>query len=147
MIRLIALSMIAFTLVGCGLRTGGTGSPGDADDVYEAALAHEIGGGTGEKTYVMVAGADPSPGMLERIQKRWPNAQASSAKPKEHEKWEPGQERSRHISVGELKWIDRDTAEVQGGFSNGMDGHHSTHRLVRKAGVWIVEKSTTGAIS
>ena len=85
--------------------------------------------------------------MLERIQKRWPAAKVSSAKSKEREKWEPGAERSRHGSVGELKWIDRDTAEVQRGYSNGTDGHHRTHRLVRKAGDWVVEKSSTGAIS
>jgi hypothetical protein len=141
MIRLIACSLFGFASIGCAPRSA---SPADADDIYEAALAHEIGAGTGAGTYLMIENADPSPALMARLQKRWPDARPSSAKPAQKAS---DKERLRHISVGELKWIDRDTAEVRAGFSNGMDGQSNRHRLIRMGGKWIVEKSTIEAIS
>ena len=42
-------------------------------------------------------------------------------------------------AVDGLKWIDRNTAEVHGGVSNGMDGRLSRYRVVRKRDNWVVE--------
>jgi hypothetical protein len=54
---------------------------------------------------------------------------------------------AQRFSFGEVKWVDRDTAEVEGGFSNGMDGRANRYRLARKNGRWIVEKVERVAVS
>ena len=76
--------------------------------------------------------------MLDRFVKKFPAIQPSSKAP---------QGKSTHVGLSDLKWIDSNTAEVNGGFSNGMDGRHSLYRIVRRQGEWVVEKSEIKAIS
>jgi hypothetical protein len=107
--------------------------------VFEAVLRQEVGEQKHvANVYLSIDGKDPSKAMLEKFVKKFPTLQPRSKAP---------QGNATQVSLSDLKWIDRNTAEVNGGFSNGMDGRHSLYRVVRKQGEWIVEKAEIKAIS
>ena len=69
---------------------------------------------------------------------QWPALRPASEAPK-------GKRNIVHVE--ELKWLGRGIAEARGGFSNGMDGVIKRFRLIWTGGRWVVEKTTTEAIS
>jgi hypothetical protein len=132
--RLPLIAGLCLITAGCG-----AGSPEDEVAVYEAVLRKEVG----EQRHVAdvflhIDGQDPSKEMLDRFVKKFPAIQPGSKAPKG---------KATHVSLSELKWINSSTAEVKGGFSNGLDGRHSLYRVVRKKGEWVVEKAEVKAIS
>jgi hypothetical protein len=130
--HLVVLVALLALLAGCN----GNDDPKDAKDagpVYEAVLKVELKNSKkGEGWSVFIDGKDPEPEMLKRFQKQWPELQPGSKAPKG---------RADRVSLSELKWIDRSTAELRGGFSNGIDGRGSLYRVVRKKDAWVVESS------
>jgi hypothetical protein len=108
--------------------------PKDAKEtslVYEAVLKAELKDAKkGEGFYVFVEGKDPEPELFKRFQKQWPELQPGSKAPKG---------KANRVALDEVKWIDRNTAEVIGGMSNGMDGHGNRYRLIRKNGAWTID--------
>ena len=79
---------------------------------------------------MFVDGKEPSPELLKHFQNQFPDLQPGSKVP---------QGKATRISLEELKWIDRNTAELRGGFSNGMDGRDRRYRLTRKKAEWTVQ--------
>jgi hypothetical protein len=126
--------------VGCnGHGKNDSGDPSDAVAVYGAVLQEELKGTKkGEGFYVFVDGKDPEPELLQRFQKQWPELQAGSKAP---------QGKANRVSMHSLKWFNRDTADVLGGSSNGIDGRQSRYRVVRKNGAWVVESARLEAQS
>jgi hypothetical protein len=111
----------------------------DTTPVYEAVLRHELKGAAHVKDiYVTIEGNDPSPETLKRLQEPCPGVQPRSRAPKGN---------ATHMGVRELKWIDRNTAEVRGGFSNGIDGRGSRYQVIKKNGQWVVDKEVVEVIS
>ena len=132
--RATVLVGLCLVCVGCGPR-----SPREAAAVYEAVLRHEMQGfKNGEPIYVFIDGHDPTPELVGQLRQQWPTVQAGSAAPKG---------RALRVSFGELKWTGRNTAELQGTFSNGMDGRSSSYRLAWKNGQWEVERAELKAVS
>jgi hypothetical protein len=127
----LLFGLLIFT-AGCN-GNGNEGDPKDAPLVFEAVLKTELSGTKkGDGWYVFVDGVDPAPDALVLFQKNWAELQPGSKAPKG---------KANRVSISELKWIDRDTAELRGGFSNGMDGRGSRYRVVRKKGAWVVENA------
>ena len=125
----------------CIISAGCNGEPDskEAVHVYEAVLKEELKGSKkGEGFYVFIDGVDPEPELLKQFQKQWPELQPGSKKDR-------GQ--GIGVSVDGLKWIDRNTADLRGGFSNGKDGRGSRYRVVRKNGAWLVESAKVEVLS
>src|SRR5437016_2810734 len=132
--RFMGLVVLCFVAAGCG-----GPATRDAADVYEAVLQHSLPAqGDGNGIYVQVEGADPPAEMLDRLRQQWPALRPASEIPR-------GKQRLVH--VGELKWLGRSAAEVRYSSSNGMDGVIKRLRVVWSGGQWIVEKTTTEAMS
>jgi hypothetical protein len=130
-----------FLLVGLGLTVGcGGGTSGrDTAPIYEAILQHELEDQkNGEAVYLFIDGQAPPPELLDRLRQRWPTLQAGPKATKP---------RARRVALDGLAWIDRDTVEVRGGLSDGVDGRANLYRVVRKNGQWVVEKVELEAIS
>ena len=107
--------------------------------VYETVLKVELKDAKkGEGFFVFIDGKDPSPQLLKQLHKTWPELRPGSKVP---------QGKANRVNLDELKWIDRNSAEVLGGFSNGMDGHGKRYRLTRKNGVWSIESVKTEFLS
>jgi hypothetical protein len=131
--RLVLLAASCVLAVGCGPK-----GPEDAAPVYSAVLERELGGAEGEAAYLFVDGKDPPPELLGRLRERWPELQPGSKAP---------QGKARRVSVGGLRWIGGDAAEVRGGWSDGTDGAGHLYRVVRRGGAWVVQSRTTDAVS
>jgi hypothetical protein len=128
--HLIVAAGLCLMFSGCG---AGTGAPRDAGAVYEAVLKVELKDAKqAAGSYVFVDGKDPSPELLQRFQKQWPELRPGS---------KAVRGKATSVSVGELKWLDDNTAELRGGFSDGRNGRGSRYRVVRKDGAWVVEKA------
>src|SRR5712692_1709994 len=123
--RLIVLVGLGLVGAGCnGAPVRGPDEPKEPAAVYEVVLRHELkGANNGAGCYLFIDGKDPAPELLDRLLKQWPELQAGSKRPKG---------KATSVSLEELKWIDRNTAEVRGGFSNGIDGHHKRYRVIRR---------------
>jgi hypothetical protein len=134
MYRFTGLIAICFASAGC------TGAPvQETTPVYEAVLRHELKEAAHVKDiYVTIDGKDPSPETLKRLQEQCPGAQPGSQAP---------QGNATHVGVRELKWIDRNTAELRGGFSNGMDGRGSHYHVIKKNGQWVVDRAVVSEVS
>jgi hypothetical protein len=133
------LLLAALCVLGAGCNGNGKDDLKDADPVYEAVLKEELKNAKkGEGFYVFVDGKDPAPELLKRLQKQWPELQPGSKAPKG---------KANCVSVENLKWINRDAAELHGGGSDGIDGRVSLFRVVRKNGAWVVESVKLEAMS
>jgi hypothetical protein len=114
----------------------GCGGEGDAKDeaaVFEAVIKAELKGTKdGDGYYVFVNGVDPEAELLKKLQKQFRELQPGSKAP---------QHQGNRVSVSELKWINRNTAELRGGFSNGKDGRGSEYRVGRQNNEWVVISS------
>lgn len=133
--RLIIIASLCVISAGCEAP-----SPKDEAAVYEAVLHREVGEQAGvANVFLFVDGKDPTPEMLDQFVKKFPAPKAGSKV--------PAQGMATRVSLDGLEWINANTAEVSGGFSNGMDGRHSLYRVVRKQGEWVVEKAEVKAIS
>src|SRR5580765_3997166 len=134
--KFICLAGLCFLMAGCN-GNGNDVVVGPPDDpkrdptpVYEVVFRHELKAAkTGAGHFLYVDGKDPSPELMKRLQKDLPDLLPGSKAPKRE-----GGPKARRVgvSVDELKWIDSNTAELMGGQSNGMDGHGSRYRVVRK---------------
>ena len=127
------IMLIGFCIVGIGCNGATVPPPEEAKDptsVYETVLREYLKDAKGEGCYLSVDGKDPAPELLKQLNKHWPELQAASKAPAVGKK--------NGVSVSDLNWLDRDTAQVRGGFSNGMDGHGARYRVVRKNGVWSI---------
>ena len=126
----------------CGVVVGCMGDAppqaGDAKDpapVYEVVIREELKAfPKGAGCYLFIDGKDPAPDFLKQMQKHWPELQPGSKVPKG---------KAHSVGLQDLKWIDRNTAEVEGGFSNGIDGHYKLYRVVRKDAAWTIESAKT----
>jgi len=131
-----------FLMLGLGLTVVGCGDGGGVQDpvaVYEAVLERELGEpGNAAEAYLFIDGKAPPQETLDRLRERWPKLRAGS---------ESLRGREHRVSLGELRWVGRNRAEVRGGFSNGMDGRSSLYHVVRKNGQWVVENVEVKAIS
>ncbi|MBI1832602.1 MAG: hypothetical protein HYR84_14265 [Planctomycetes bacterium] len=126
-----------FALLLCGVGCNGVADVGgnDAAPVYDIVFRAELKDAkNGAAHFLSVDYKDPAPELMAKLKKTWPELQPWSKKPAEKAK-----ERSTHVAAHDLKWIDRHTAEVQGGFSNGMDGRVNLYRVVNKNGDWVIE--------
>jgi hypothetical protein len=130
--HLIVLATFCILCAGCN--GDGNNDPKVVRDpvpVYEAVLKEELKATKkGEGFYVFVDGKDPAPDLLNKFQKQWPDLQPGSKAPKG---------KANHVSIDGLKWIDANTAELRGGFSNGMDGRGSRYRVITKNTEWVIE--------
>ena len=137
------LIVAGFCILAAGCEGNGNGQPKDGRDapgVFEVVLKAELKEAKkGEGHYLFVDGKDPAPEMMKRFNKLWPDLQAGSKVPKEG--------KAMRISIGELEWIDSNTAEVRGGFSNGMDGRGSKYRVIRSKDGWTIDKVTVEFLS
>lgn len=134
--RFVIIMSLCVAAAGCA-----DGPPGSEDElaVYEAVLRQEVGEQKqGTDVFLSIDGKDPSKEAFDRFVKKFPALQPASKAPKG---------KATHVGLSELKWINSNTAEVDGGFSNGMDGRQCTYRVVRKKGVWVVEQTVVKAIS
>ena len=134
----ICLAGLCFLMAGCNGNGADIAPPDepkqDSTPIYEVVFRHELKGTkTGAGHYLSVDGKDPSPELMKRLQKDLPELQPLSKRPQDVKARVTG------VGVDDLKWIDRDTAELMGGQSNGMDGHGSRFRVVRKRGVWTID--------
>jgi hypothetical protein len=133
--HLVLLAASCVLAVGCG---PGPEGPGDAAPVFSAVLELELEGTEGEAAYLFVDGKDPPPELLGRLREQWPELQPGSKAP---------EGKARRVSVGGLRWIGGDAAEVRGGWSDGTDGAGHLYRVVRRGGAWVVRSRTTEAVS
>ena len=135
--------VLLFLIAGCST-TAGTGKPEDLLDVHEAAIRYQMKNsvavdGPAVPVHVLVDGNDPSGELLRRFSDSpfdlQPGTKRNPAK-------------SVCVSVDNLKWIDRNTVEVEISCnSNGIDGSVHLFRLERQRGKWVVTKDTITAIS
>ena len=136
---LIILAGLCILSAGCNPKQHNDPAP-----LYETVLREEFkreelkGAKTGQGVYVFIDGEDPTPELLKAFQKEWPDLQPGSRAP---------QRKAIRISIDGLRWIDANTAELRGGWSNGKDGRGSRYRIVRRGNAWIVESAVIDAES
>ena len=134
-----SLLFIALCLLAAGCNGGPVDETKDLPTVYETALGELLKEPSkGEGFFLFIDGKDPTQELLDQLHKTWPKLDVGSKVP---------QGKADRINLSKLKWIDRDTVELQRGRSNGMDGHIQRLRLIRKDGIWTVASTTTEAIS
>lgn len=104
-------------IAGCN-GVDGANDKKDPLPVYEVVLRHELKQAVKGPIYVSVDFKDPAPELLAKLAKQWPDVRPQSKRPKNL----PKAGTFTNVNVEELKWIDANTAELKGGFSNGMDG-------------------------
>lgn len=136
MSRLLTLCGFAVLLTGCSDGTGGADA--DAAPIYEAVLKHAFPDKNKDQTiYLFIEGKDPAPEVLKKLSPQWPKLEAGSKVPKG---------KVVRINISDLK-TGRDSAELRGTVSNGMDGQSHRYWLIRKTGGWAVEKTKLEAES
>ncbi|MBM3997802.1 MAG: hypothetical protein FJ303_27210 [Planctomycetes bacterium] len=133
--RLILPFVLCLGTVGCDAAADGNDKGKNAEAVYEIVFRAELKEAKdGAAHFLSVDNKDIGPELLAKLKKTWPALQPWSKRP------EPkGKDRVVHIGVHDLKWIDRNTAEVRGGFSNGIDGRISGYRIIQRNGAWVIE--------
>lgn len=145
----LLLSVLLFASLGCSQSMpsaagrAATDRDAEATAVYEAVLRHQVqrwrvAQRPDAVCYVWIDGKDPSPAFLEQLGGDRPALAAGSQAPKG---------KGLHLHVEELKWLDDDTAELKGGFSDGKDGSQNRYRVVRRDGHWVVDKDVVEAMS
>src|SRR5262249_20356819 len=140
--RCVCLLVPVLLVAGC---SAGQDRPADALDVHEAVIrhqlpsVHQVEGPGGPAIHVTVLGEDPSPELLRRFEGSRPALLPGS-------RLEP--KKGVLIHIDSVKWIDRTTVEVEGGYnSRGIDGSQHLYRLQRRDGKWVVIDDTITAIS
>ncbi len=130
--------MVCLVVTGCSERTGGdlASRAADALDVYETVFRYQLKNSPADaRAYLSVDGQDPSPDLLTRLLRDWPNLKPISEEPKE---------KGRHVSVKGLKWINRDAAELRAGYwfptKFAGEGHFADYHVVRQGKQWVVQK-------
>ena len=131
--------LIGFCIVSAGCNGDAAQQPDGKDTlaVYEVILREEIKNHVKGPIYVSVDFNDPAPELLAKLAKQWPDVLPQSKRPKERQK----RGTFINVHVEQLKWIDANTAELKGGFANGMDGRGSRYRVERKNGAWGIVKT------
>jgi hypothetical protein len=138
--RFLVFTASCLTLAGCAVRPDRSA---DSPDVLEAVFRYRLQKHPHDvRAYLAVDGQDPPEELSSRLRKDWPNLAPASEEPKE---------KGLRFHVEGLKWIDRDTAEVEAGYwfptKFAGEGYFGVHRVVREGGRWVVQKVTDETMS
>jgi hypothetical protein len=111
--------------------------------MYEAVYRHHLKKHPADvRAYLSVDGKDPPAELLTRLRREFPNLKPISDEPKE---------KGLRLQVEDLKWINKDEAEVHAGYwfptKFAGEGYYGDHHLVRQKGRWVVEKVANEVMS